>query len=92
MRVTIRWPAPEGMTFAPESADHLVGTCFPVSLDMGGRPHRHEDGTGRVEVAEVVGEGSAIVLAIDVPGALDHLPLGSIESVSISGRRPGFPE
>ena len=92
MKVTIRWPAPEGMTYAAEAANHLVGSHFPVSLDMGGRLRRREDGTGRVTAAEVVDDGAAIVLAIDVPGALDQLPIGSIESVSITGRRSGFSE
>lgn len=61
-RVTVRQPAPDGDRFAPGAFDRAIGTEFTMT-GLGGRT----EGTGRLVEAEVVADGSAVVLTLDVP-------------------------
>lgn len=62
VRVTVRQPAPDGDRFAPGAFERAVGTEFTMT-GLGGAT----EGTGTLVAAEVVADGAAVVLTLDVP-------------------------
>jgi len=76
---TVRIPADVNEVFAPGAFDYRIGKAIAVTLTGRGA----DAVEGIVRAAEVLGDGSAVLLTVEIPdGALPRKPLSGF---SLSG-------